>query len=680
MEHLDFNLFKNAVNKQFTKMSQLGLTFVQADITGDQLWDIYLKAYPKQFSEIFRTRHHYEGNYDKSFIRRVGNLVGIDKDGNKHSLWDCEVEGYFQQVADALSQAVHGTSYTEYFYTTENHAGHKPNKDFHSPEITWVHFYLDIPAKFIKNKNTIGPFTGELRNTREVFERGLKTFTLDAAEQVLELIAQGSLYRGEEHKVAVQNFVKHKKIYDGLKTEEERKGYVYFTTMAVGISLRFRSSVIGTLVEDISNGVDLERAVKSFEDKVAPQNYKRTTALVTPKMIAQAQEQIEELGLTDSLARRFAVASDISVNNVLFTASTKKAMNVFDDLAQDAATKAPKALKKVEEISIEKFIKDVLPTATSIEVLLEGRFKTNLMSLMTAAHPETPQLLKWNNHFSWAYAGDITDSIRENVKKRGGAVEGDLRISLSWYNADDLDLSVIEPTGHEIYYGSSRRSTSPNGGMLDLDMNGMDKHCDKEPVENIIYKDKSRMKKGVYKVRVDQYSKRVRKDEGFVLQIEYNGEIQNFTFEGAFSGRKTQILEIHYDGNKFEVQNVSPTVQSSGSAGQEVWGLSTNTFVPVTMLMNSPNFWDGQTEGNQHVFFILDKCKTPDETRGFFNEFLKPELTPHRKVFELLGAKVKVTPEPTEEQLSGIGFNLTTRNELTVRVTGKTKRNLLIKF
>ena len=103
MEHLDFNLFKNAVIARFTKMSQLGLTFVQADITGDQLWDIYLKAYPAEMSQNFRTRHHYEGNYDKSFIRRVGNLVGIDKDGNKHSIWDCKVEGYFQQVADALA-------------------------------------------------------------------------------------------------------------------------------------------------------------------------------------------------------------------------------------------------------------------------------------------------------------------------------------------------------------------------------------------------------------------------------------------------------------------------------------------------------------------------------------------------------------------------------------------------
>lgn len=678
MEHLDFNLFKNAVNKQFTKMVQSGLVLVQADITGDQLWDIYLKAYPAEVSENFRTRHHYEGNYDKSFIRRLGNVVGIDEKGVVHSIWDCNPTGYFQLVADALSKAVKEKSYTEYFYTTEIHAGHKPNRDFHNPEILWTHFYTDIPAQFVQHKDRIGPFTGELRNTRDVFLRGLKDFSVDAAEMVLELIDQNSLYRGAEHKQAINSFLSHKRAYDRLTTDEERKAYVYTQAHKVGPSLRFRSTVIGTLVEDISNGIDLEKAVASFEFKVAPQNYKRTSAPVTKNMITDAQAKIEELGLTESLYRRFAAPTDIDVNNVLFTAVGKKSMDVFDDLTEEADRKVKaKSLSKVEEISADKFLKDVLPTATKVEVLVEGRHAPNLVSLMTSKNPTSTNMFKWNNQFSWAYTGDITDSIKERVKAAGGNVNGVFRVSLAWFNSDDLDLSLEEPSGSKIYFGTR---TSSQGGRLDIDANGGTITSRTEPVENIYYTEERQVRDGDYDVIVNQFSRRENVNKGFTLQVEYKGEIFNFAHNDVFDDKHTRMMKIRIKDGKIEFKKVHDKLVASGTASKEIWGINTNTFVPATVIMNSPNFWDGQTEGNKHIFFMLDGCKTVDQTRGFFNEFLSAELTPHRRVFELLGAKVKVTPEPTDEQVSGLGFNTTTRNEVTVRVTGKTKRTLLVKF
>jgi hypothetical protein len=64
--------------------------------------------------------------------------------------------------------------------------------------------------------------------------------------------------------------------------------------------------------------------------------------------------------------------------------------------------------------------------------------------------------------------------------------------------------------------------------------------------------------------------------------------------------------------------------------------------------------------------FILRGCKTDEETRGVYNEFLKSELNEHRKVFELIGNKTKC---PTaQEQLSGIGFSSTLPGSLSVKV------------
>lgn len=71
-------------------------------------------------------------------------------------------------------------------------------------------------------------------------------------------------------------------------------------------------------------------------------------------------------------------------------------------------------------------------------------------------------------------------------------------------------------------------------------------------------------------------------------------------------------------------------------------------------------------------------CKNPEPVRGFFNEYLNSELTPHRKVFEVLADKMK-TPYQ-EHQLSGLGFSSTMRNSVIVKVDGTFSRTLKVNF
>lgn len=98
------------------------------------------------------------------------------------------------------------------------------------------------------------------------------------------------------------------------------------------------------------------------------------------------------------------------------------------------------------------------------------------------------------------------------------------------------------------------------------------------------------------------------------------------------------------------------------------------------MIMYSPNYWDDQTGiGNKHYFFMIEGMKNPDPVRGFYNEYLKKELEQyHKRVFEVMGGMMKA--EYNDDQLSGIGFSSTLRNESIFKVKGSFDRLLKVKF
>jgi hypothetical protein len=669
---MEFKVFASAVEAQFKKMTIDKLFIVNTN--GDQLYDAYLAAFPAGTNELYIERTEHDCSTCRSFIKNIGNVVSIVPGQGMVSIWDITIDDEtYQTVADAMSAYVKSYTVAEIFLHEESKAGNAVTvQQTEKGQINWHHFHCTIPNHLVSKD--VATKRGENRTSKEVLQRGLEELTLDALNTVLDLIDQNSLYRGDEFKGSVKGFITLKKLYDKIETDSEKINFCWVgSTQPIA---RFRGSVIGTLIQDISEGMELDRAVASYESKVAPANYKRSSALITQGMIDKAMQTIDELGIEPSLHRRYASLDDITINNVLFadSSATLKMKDSIKSLLETSKKEKVLALDKVEEIGIDDFVTNVLPTITSMEVQVDNKHANNFVSLIAPEYSDAKNILKWDNNFSWAYTGGVTDSIKERVKEAGGNVLGALRISLAWINNDDLDLHVIEPSGEEIYFSHKRSRTN---GQLDIDMTYGGTEA-KPSVENIFWVNERDLAKGTYQVNVNQWSVNQSDNKGYIIQVEYNGQITEFNSKTSpKAGATDKVVTITYNGSEIELSNVGKAI-TSGSIAREVWNVTTNKFHKVNAMMMSPNFWDEQEVGNKHFFFMLDGCQNPDNIIGLYNEFLSNELNPHRKVFEVLGSKLKCPY--VDNQLSGLGFSSTKRDELIVRVQGNFTRTLKIKF
>lgn len=691
---MQFKNFKERLQAHFNEMTKDINHLFEVDVDKDELWSLYLNSFPAGTNNIFRERREYDCSCCRQFIKNIGNAVVI-KDNKITTIWDFDTnDSTFQPVIDALAAYIKSKVVSDVYVSKEKKIG--TDKNYETLEsgkvIEWQHFYLELQDKFVdRTGKTIPTIQGELRAIKEVFRRSLDEITTDSVETVLELIATNDLYRGNEWEYALKKFLECKKeyeklqeVYHLLQSDKDKDLFAWEQSVKVGVVVgKIKNHSMGELLMSISQGEDLEKAIGKYEFIVGD-GYKRSKPVWTEKMKEEAKKAIIEKGYYDSLARRYAEMNDISINNILFAnrelGKSIRGMDIFDEMSKGLSVDLKK-FSRVEEISAEDFINNVLPIAREIQLLLENRHSINMASIIAPVIKDSKTMFKWDNNFSWAYSGNITDSsMKQNVKNAGGNVDGVLRFSIQWndrgeYNRNDFDAHCIEPNNsYEIYFANRSRK-SPTGGKLDVDI--VSPKRDVPAVENITWLDTSCMKEGVYKFYVKNFSHNGGRD-GFKAEIEFNGQIYSFDCNRDIrSGENVMVAEVTYNKlTGFSIVKKLPSTTSS----RELWSLNTNQFIPVSVVTYSPNYWNQQQGiGNKHLMFMLDGCINDENPNGFFNEFLCQELYECRKFMEALGSQMRVHESPN--QLSGVGFCMTKRNDVKVKVkTSNMERTLKIKF
>jgi hypothetical protein len=709
--------FNKLIQAQFNKMCESGKLF-RSSLTGQQVWDLYLKSFPKEHNPIFRDPNSstHNCNHCNNFIRRYGNIVAIDDDFNVVTMFDVEADEEYSAVAKVLDSKLKNATISEVFFETFNELNYLPyekcsknNERFQlgvdknvkqytkeeaekygvvKPEEirTFNHLHLYLPKIFVDmSDDSIYSIIAKYKDAKNVFQRAMVEIPLDILNLVKDLINQGSLLDGQTHLYKLHQIIPLKEQYDKL-SENKKDNWCWVNSYKLPFA-KFKNELIGVLCTELAEGEELNKACQLWNKRVDPANYMKAVAPITKKQIEEAKKFVEENGYAESFVRRFATIDDIKVSEIkhINVGDGKlKTVSIFDNVKSTSTRHKRSEFDNVEEVSIEKFMTDILPSCTSVEAFLTNKHDGNMVSLTTADNKESRPIFKWSNNYSWTFNGNLAGKsmIKDAVEAKGGKVDGVLRFSIMWAENDptdnsDLDAHAQEPNGTHIYYSTEYRKDrggnirTSMSGQLDIDITQPSRYSHKNIVENIAWSDSRKMKDGVYKLWINQYANRGSK--GFRAEIEFGGDIFSYEYNKPVIGN-VQIAEVTLKNGEFTIKHFLPESSSS----KELYGLQTNEFHKVNLVCLTPNHWGENNVGNKHYLFMLDGCKSPVGIRSFHNENLIPELAQHRKVLEVLGNTTM--NEPTEKQLSGLGFNATVRDELVVKLQGSHKRIIRIKI
>lgn len=656
----EFRTFESLVREKYNSLRRGELYLVK---DRNDVWLHYLESFPEGTNPIHLVNREYDCNCCKQFVRNVGALVSIDPSTLElDTVWNVSGAPYpFQDIANSMHEYVCAREVETIFRSSESRFGKGTTRCMKDGEVLeFNHFEGAVVGRHLSR--SVNADQGSFNQAVGTLRRGLLELSPNALNEVISIIEDSdtAIYRGTTFLPQLKAFRDLQIKFDGLGDSAKNRLILLTASSDLAMS-SFRNSVIGTLIQDLSSGDDMEVAVRKFEVKVAPHNYQRPKSLITPRMIQSAVATIDELGLRDALSRRHAQIGDVAVSDVIFVdrAVRPQMKDALVDMLTTQVKTRPSQILSGDGIyiSIGDFLEHILPSVVSIDALFENKHVPNLTTITTAVDPNAAKLFKWDSNFAWSYNGGLADSdIKMRVKSAGGNVSAPFRVSLSWHNTDDLDLSCITPSKQRIFYGNKC-------GILDVDMNVS--MPVRNAVENLAWRNKPQP--GIYTIIVTNFNKRESVDVGFEMEVECLGQIMTFSYDKMLA-HKEQVhaldIKINSDGDIESISNI--TGMKSGHRSQDCWNIKTQEFHKVKFMMLSPNHWGDSNVGNKHYFFILDNCLNPDSVRGMYNEYLRPDLLDHRKVFEILANQMSAPF--SDNQLSGLGFSSTQKNSVKLRV------------
>lgn len=390
----DYRAFLARVQTRFLQCTEDGARPVFLTDAED-LWAVYSDS----FTEPVRRQYH-NCSLCRRFIKRFGGLAVVEDDGSiRSAIWHEEdVPDEYALAVAGLGKAVRRAKITGPFLSRDAVWG--------SPESGgWPHFAVTPPVamRYSGAVLTPGQAMAQKREDFKTVMHALNEFTQPMIETAVALLKSDHLYSSERllgqaewlHKLHVAHAAA---IGDG------KAAVVWLATAKAPAGFCHpRSSVIGTLLEDIAAGMEFSLIAKRFADKMHPLRYQRPQALPSAGNIAQAEKLFAQLGLAPALERRIARIDEIPL---VWSPKTEESPpppasgGLFSHLAPKKAAQAPSVNIPAITMTLEKFVREVATTADTMEINL-GDGNHGFIILTTAVNVDAPKLFQWDHPFSW---------------------------------------------------------------------------------------------------------------------------------------------------------------------------------------------------------------------------------------------------------------------------------------
>ena len=263
---MEFKKFKQMFEASWKELSKSSRLF-RVDISGDELWNKYLTSFEEGTNNIYRVRTKHDCSVCRHVIKHIGAVVAINDDGEVRTVWDFDATGtIYAPVVKAMQALVKSAPVVDVFATTFDSFGTDSTPAVYDGEVVvFDHLYVRVPkAHIVPSRTTSDSYRGELRTNAQVFKSSMDNISVEAVDVVLELIGSNSLYRGAEWSTQLLKFREYKRAYDALK-DSDKANYCWFAGTDNAVIARMKNHSIGLLLQDITEGVELDEAVRKYE-------------------------------------------------------------------------------------------------------------------------------------------------------------------------------------------------------------------------------------------------------------------------------------------------------------------------------------------------------------------------------------------------------------------------------
>lgn len=351
------------------------------------LFEAYLAALPEA------DRQHYNCRACQGFIERFGGLVTVAAGGRTDAaFWDeADAPAYFRPAVAAVAKLVRRAAVTGVFLTGEAVWG-KPVTG------VWRHLSATPPGDAVSpgGLKTPGQEAAEKAEDYRAVRRALGEFPAPVVDRAVALLEADALYRPEKVAGPARWL---RDLHAAVAAADGRSGRDNVVWRAVAAAppgfCHPRTSVVGTLLEDLAAGLDWDDVRRRFAAKMHPLQYQRPQAAPTAGNLAAAEKLVADLGVAASLRRRFARLDEVDAVWRPAPAPERPAAGVFGHLTPKGGGPAPSAAAvPVGPMTWEKFARTVLPSARSVafHVPPSGSFT----GILTAEDPDAPPVLQWD--------------------------------------------------------------------------------------------------------------------------------------------------------------------------------------------------------------------------------------------------------------------------------------------